>query len=444
MNKLWLVAKEVFKKHVKSWAFFWMVAGPFIMGLVILAIGYFIYLDQSSSSVGSVAVLSDNPTIVQRIKELEDENNYRFDLNQDQANKELLDNRIDGYLWVSDQENLDAKFYRNNSGKNISTGRLQDVLTDYQLQVEAGKLDLDSDSIEKLRQSNVQIETISVQSDESGEVTEVSEDDPEKMAKVAMAYIVCFLVFMFIMNYVSIVSQEIATEKGSRIMEIVLSSISATDHFLGKLLGVGLVIVAHLVVTFIVGAIVSYIAGLFLTQSLFNSPESLQTIQESAQTANSFDPSVLMSYIDAAQSVIWYGLLFAFLGVAIYSIIASFIGSLVSKMEDVNKMIAPITLLGVAGFYIALYALSSPNSPIVRIGSFFPLFTPFIMPFRIANDTVSGGELGLALAIVIVFLIIAVYISILFYKSNVLVYSDKGLIGAFKKSWANWQNERKK
>ena len=150
----------------------------------------------------------------------------------------------------------------------------------------------------------------------------------------------------------------------------------------------------------------------------------------------------LRPFFTQIKPVLLYGLLYAVLGISIYSILAAFLGSLVSKVEDVNKMVTPITLIGVAGFYLAMYALNAPNSPVVKIGSFIPFFTPFVMPFRLANDSVMSNEIWLSVAIVLVFLVLSIWLSVAFYKSNVLVYSEKGLIGTFKQSISIWRNER--
>ncbi|MBG9980163.1 ABC transporter permease [Facklamia sp. DSM 111018] len=442
MDKIWIIAKEVFRKNVKSWAFFWMIAGPIVMGLVIAGVGYFIYQDQLTSSVGDVAILSQNEEVVSTIKGLEDDNEYLFDLNQEQADQQLIDGEIDGYLLVEDQDDsFSAKFYRNNSGKNINTTNMEEALSDLNLQLNAEKLNLDQAKVAKLTDSKINIETIRMQSDD-GEITQVSDDDPVMGAKIAVAYVVCFVVFIFIMNYVTIVSQEVAAEKGSRIMEIILSSVSAVHHFFGKLLGIAMVILTQLLIYGAIGMLFSYLGGLFMADFMMKNQGQFQGAEMEA--GNMIDPALISDYVAAVRPVLLYGVLFAVLGIAIYSVIAAFLGSLVSRTEDVNKMITPITLMGVAGFYIALYALKSPNSSVVQVGSFIPLFTSFIMPFRIANDTVGTGEIWISVAVVVAFLILCVAVSVIFYKSNVLVYSEKGLIGTFKQSLAIWKNENKK
>lgn len=105
-------------------------------------------------------------------------------------------------------------------------------------------------------------------------------------------------------------------------------------------------------------------------------------------------------------------------------------------------MITPIIFTALAGFYIGMYAMTSTNNPIVRIGSQIPLFTPFVMPFRIAAETVSNPEIVLSIIISIIFMVLCLWFSAVFYKSNVLIYSDKGLINTFKRSFALWKSEK--
>lgn len=206
-------------------------------------------------------------------------------------------------------------------------------------------------------------------------------------------------------------------------MEIILSSISATTHFLGKMVGVGLVILTQLA---------AYVVIFFLVRLVIQQMDFFNFLDE-------FD---IGYYISNSGNVLALGALYAVIGILIYTSIAGFLGSLVSTTEDVNKMITPIIFTALAGFYIGLYANVSTNNPIVRIGSQIPLFTPFVMPFRIAAETVGSGEIILSFVLSIIFMILCLWFSTVFYKSNVLVYSDKGLINTFKRSFALWKSEK--
>lgn len=423
MNRLGIVIKEVYRKNVFSWSFFWMIFSPIIMIGVVLLIGYFIASDQASSTIGNIAVVNADSEIQTVIDEANQGNQITYTLSLEEARNQLAKDEIDGFLLVDSNNINESKYYRKATSKDISLSQIEAGIISYILYQQASQLGLNESELNNLLATQMSIESINISVSEEGDVTETSTQDPRVLARTAVAYAVCIIVFIFIMNYVGIISQEIAAEKGSRIMEIILSSVSASTHFIGKLLGILLVILTQLAIYFVL-----YLLFMLVVRQ-FNLLTNLMD----------FD---LSFYLAGTRNVILTGILYALIGIAIYSSLAGFLGSLVSRTEDVNKMITPIIFTALGGFYIGMYALASPNSPIVRIGSQIPLFTPFIMPFRIASETVSNLELSISIVISIIFMVIVVAFSLVFYKSNVLVYSDKGMINTFKRSFALWKSER--
>lgn len=424
MSKAWIVIREVYRKNVLSWSFFFMVISPILMIAIFTGIGYLIVQDQLSSSAGEIAVVNANSEIQEVISINSGQNDYIFDYTEEEANQALNEDSIDGYLVIEQtEETLNGVYYRKPTSKDINTSLIQQVLGDFHLNNVADSMGMTQEQLNLIQSSTVAIDTIILQTGNDGTTTETSSQDPTVLVRQGVAYGVSFIVFMFIMTYVSIISQEIAAEKGSRIMEIILSSISATTHFLGKMVGVGLVILTQLA---------AYVVIFFLVRLVIQQMDFFNFIDE-------FD---IGYYISNSGNVLALGALYAVIGILIYTSIAGFLGSLVSTTEDVNKMITPIIFTALAGFYIGLYANVSTNNPIVRIGSQIPLFTPFVMPFRIAAETVGSGEIILSFVLSIIFMILCLWFSTVFYKSNVLVYSDKGLINTFKRSFALWKSEK--
>lgn len=424
MNKAWIVIKEVYRKNVLSWSFFFMVMSPIFMIAVFGGIGYLIAQDQMSSSAGEVAIVNADSEVQAVISASEEQSVFNFDLTEEEANQALNSDEIDGYLVIEQtEETLDGLFYRKPTSKDINTSILQQALGNFHLSNVAESMGMSQEQLEQIQTSTVGIETIILQTGDDGTTTETSSQDPTVLVRQGVAYAVSFIVFMFIMTYVSIISQEIAAEKGSRIMEIILSSISATTHFIGKMIGVGLVILTQLA---------SYVVIFFL----------LRLVVQQMDFFNFLDDLDIGYYMANSGNVLALGALYAIIGILIYTSIAGFLGSLVSTTEDVNKMITPIIFTALAGFYIGLYANFSTNNPIVRIGSQIPLFTPFVMPFRIAAETVGNGEIILSFIISVIFMALCLWFSAVFYKSNVLVYSDKGLVNTFKRSFALWKSEK--
>lgn len=424
MRNLWIIVKEVYFKNIKSWSFVFMVLSPILIFAVIALISFFITQNEEQARIGDVAVIEAPADMQTQIEAMPDNNTFRFDMNLDEAKQALTDDEIDGYLLIEGESDaLTTTYFRKPTSRDINLAGLEQLINSYQLNAIAGNIGLNSEQLTQIQSSNVAIETVNVIVDDTGTVREESTDDPSSFARIMIAYVVSFMVFFFIMTYVGIISQEIAAEKGSRIMEIVLSSVSASTHFFGKMLGIGLVILTQLL---------AYLVLFLIARTVFFNLEAFSFL-------NDIDLSQIFA---GSMPVVWLGLVFALIGIMIYSALAGFLGSLVSKTEDVSKSITPIIFIALAGFYIGMYALNSTNNPLVRIGSQIPFFTPFIMPFRIAAETVGRSEIILAIVISIAFMIFCLWFSVVFYKSNVLVYTDKGIIQAMKDSWTLWRSER--
>lgn len=422
MNRLGVIIKEVYRKNVLSWSFFWMIASPIIMVGVVLAIGYFVGSSQSDSSVGNIAVIDANAEVQEIIEEVNTGNQIQYDFDRSQAEEALQTDDIDGYLLFGDDVS-NPMYYRKTTSKDISLVPFEEALSQYNFVNSAEEMGLTSEQLNQIQDTTVSINSINVSRNEAGEVIEQSAQDPVMFVRIGIAYAVSIIVFIFIMNYVSIISQEIAVEKGSRIMEIILSSVSPTAHFLGKLIGILLVIMTQVVI---------YIGLYFL----------ISFVLRQLNLLDSFEGLNIGELLQGSSNVVVLGIVYAISGILIYTVLAGFLGSLVSKTEDVNKMITPIIFLALGGFYVGMFALNSTNNSLVRITSQIPLFTPFIMPFRVAAETVSSTEIAISIVVSVLFMAFVLWFSLLFYKSNVLIYSDKGMVNAFKRSFALWKSER--
>ena len=427
-SRLAIIIEEVYKKNVFSWSFVMLLLSPILMVAVVAIISGVIGMATASDSIGTVSIIGATDQTVSAI-ETEDngQNQLIFDQDVDQAQEALVNEEIDGYLVIdeSDPEAIQAEFYKSITGKNISTTGFQTVLESIQLSNRSQALGLTEEESSHLIDSNVAIQSQTIDL-ESG--TTESDQDIQSMVRTGVAYVVSFIVFMFVMNYISIISQEIAVEKGSRIMEIVLSSISSTTHFMGKMLGIFLVLLTQVAFYAILLGII------FITIMNTPMPAELQALLG--------DETIPALLSNSASIIGWSGLL-AFLGIITYSVLGAFLGSLVSNVQDVNKMITPIILLSITGFYIGMFGLGFSNNILVRVASQIPFFTPFVMPFRIAAETVSTTELILSVIISLLFSILCLWLSANFYKSNVLTYSDKGLFGTLKQSYTLRQSEKK-
>lgn len=416
MSKFWVIVSETYRKNVKSVSFIVMLLSPVLMLLVGGIIGYMVTM---SSSGTKLAIVSPDEEIRQVF--LQNKGSYQIDKavkTEKQAKKALEKKTIDGYFLIDKKDQqLHGKLFVSSTGDQQLTEELGQQLTRVQSMMVAKQLALSAKDLAAL-QSSAQIQSKIITFKDG----KVEEKDNNSMVMTFVAMAVSALIFMFVVFYASIIGQEIASEKGTRIMEIILSSTKATTQFYGKLLGILLVCLTQIAVYAVIG-IGSYFVG--------KNNEMVQSVFQ------------IIPKFSIKPSFIFLSITFFLLGTILYAIISALLGSLVSRTEDVAKAIQPLTFLAMIGFYVGYFVgLSNPSSIILTIFSYIPFFSPFTMPFRMANETVSLSGEWISLLVLIVGTGVLAWISGLFYQSSVLVYGDGSLWKNFRQSIVIWKNER--
>ncbi|WP_423188571.1 ABC transporter permease [Alkalibacterium sp. f15] len=419
MNKYWVITKEVYKKNIKSFGFLIMVLSPLIVVAFIAGLTYYFSQEEQQTPDLPIAVIAEDEGINQLFSNEE----WTLEVNEaieteQEAEEALLDESIGGYLVAEVVDGtIQAELVHTNELSD-QVPMIQEALSTYQTMLRADQLDLAPEAMQALSEPAL-LENRLVSIDEG---TLAEEDFADQFIQQGGAYFVSIAIMIFIMTYAGIIAEEVANEKGTRIMEVILSSASATNHFFGKLTGVMLILLTQLAIYALVGG-AAYL--------YFRDFQFIQDIVGGLDIA-----SIL-------QELMGYTLIFFIAGVLMYVVLAAFFGSLATKMEDVNKAVTPIVFLALTGFYVGMFALSAPDNSFVAVFSYIPLFTPFVMPFRIAAGTVSTFGIWLSIFGTVGFAVVISIISLAFYRSNVLIYSDTNLLGTIKRSWSIMQSNRK-
>lgn len=416
MSKIWIISKEVYKKTIKSLGFALVVLSPIIMIGLMLGVNWFISRETNNEDA-SIAVIEE-PFVQETFLE----GDFPFVVNTDilteeEARASMLDGNLDGYLSIDiSDETIQAKMvhvYALSQYEPIFV----EILSSIQTTLRAQELGVSAAEVAELIDS-VEIEEMVVSIEDNQLTTEETEDT---FIQQASAYVISIAIFMFIMTYSSIIAEEIASEKGTRIMEIILSSVSATDHFFGKLLGVVMIMLTHVSFYAVLGICTFY----YLRDQTF-----IQNLL------------IGIDLMEVMQGLLGYTLIFFVVGVLMYVVLAAFFGSLITKIEDVAKSTQPLIFLSIFGFYLGIFSFTTPDNRMAVIGSYFPLFSPFVMPFRIAAGTVETTGIWLSILGIIITSGLITWVSLAFYKTNVLVYSNTNFIGTLKHSWSIRQSNR--
>lgn len=418
MRKFWIIALDVYKKNVKSISFLLLILMPFLlMGIMYLATSF----AGKMNDVNTIGVVSDDQNITANFVTLSnDAQAFESYDSEEGAQAALKEEEIDAYLTITNQAGeISAVLYSSSGLGNTLEASLQQYLASFQTQYRASQLNLTPDEVASLNQpAELTTQKVSF----SGDQMEIGKDNSG--VQYAISYITTIILFIFIMTYSQIIAQEIASEKGTRIMEVLLSSTKAQIHFHGKIVGILLVALTQLVV-YVIAFVVAYFQ--------FKDTAMIQAFIADYSLDSFFGP------------FLWYTILYILMGIYIYAVLSALSGSLVNKAEDTSKAIQPVIYLSLVGYMIGLImGAADPNNIVIRVASYIPFVSSYIMPVRLANDTVTNSGVMLSLGILLLSSVALVIFSTKLYKSNVLVYSEGGVWSSLKQSVSIMKNENKK
>lgn len=230
-------------------------------------------------------------------------------------------------------------------------------------------------------------------------------------------YIMIFALYMVILLYGQMVATNVATEKSSRAMEVLITSAKPVSMMFGKV-------------------IASCLAGFVQLLAVFGSAFLFYNLNKDSWGDN----GIVASIFDMPIELLIFMLVFFILGFVIYAFLFGAVGSTVSKLEDINTAVMPITMLFVIAFMVVMFSLAdnSVDTPVMVVCSYIPFTSPMAMFTRIAMSTVPWYEITISIAILVASVIGVGVLSAKIYRVGVLMYGNapkpKDLIKALKKA----------
>jgi ABC-2 type transport system permease protein len=194
--------------------------------------------------------------------------------------------------------------------------------------------------------------------------------NPEQTQDRVVGLAVAILLFITLGLYGSQVAQGVVEEKATRIIEILLATIRPSWLLAGKVMGIGLV---SLVQLSIVAA--ATLAAVAVTNVV---------------TTPALGVPAVLGYL------VWF-----LLGFLLYSTAGAAVAALVSRPEEVQGALTPISVFLIGAYLLAYVGVVNPASPVVIAASVVPPFAPVLMPVRIAGGDVPFWQVGLALALTV-------------------------------------------
>ena len=372
-----------------------MVISPFLF--LGLSGGIGVLQGSSLAQNSKVAVVSSVPLVTEELKST---NGLNFDYKDEASAKEAIkDEKIKGYLTI-DQENsvLKAVYHGETSLESGIKLAVTAKLNELQSQLNRSEANLSQEQEKRLAQT--------IQFTE--QIDEAKEN--KKMVQTFAAAGLGFFLYMILITYASVTAQEVASEKGTKIMEVVFSSIRASHYFYARMIALLLVILTHI--------------GIYVVGGL----GAIFFFKDMPILAN----SGILNHLGEAFSI--NTLLFVLVSLFMYVVLAAFLGSMVSRPEDSGKALSPLMLLIMVGFIGVTVLGTSGDNLILKIGSYIPFVSTFFMPFRAINGYANGLEAWISLAITVIFAVTATAFIGRMYASLVLQTDDLGIWKTFKRA----------
>ena len=452
-KKLGIIIQREYLNKVKKKSFLLTTFGVPILFAAMYALMIFIMLRTEGDSK-RIAVIDNSGIVMEKL-----ENTKQLTFTQiPETDPEAVKNRLgefdaDILLYISPLDSatksVTATTYADKpmgmETAEVIENRINDAVEAYRI---------DSYGIEGLGQilsdihSNIHLTSYTV--DEEGKET-ISQSEVFMIISMVLA----MALYMFIALFSGMVMSSVIEEKSSRVVEVLVSSVKATELMFGKIIGVALVALTQFLLWIVLtGLIVGVIGGIVGLDKITGGMDESQTqmVQEMAgtgmggatldlqaltdTTAVAEGPTGMQAVVGTLTSlnyteIIVSFLLFFLFGYLLYASLFAAIGSAVENEADTQQLQIPVTIPLLVGFFVAFYAFRAPESQLVWWFSMIPFTSPIVMLARLPFG-VPTWELVLSIGLLVLTFVACAWASAKIYKVGILMYGKKS---TFKDLW---------
>ncbi|PTE86895.1 ABC transporter permease [Staphylococcus equorum] len=407
MDKFFATFSLTYKNKVKTKSF--VIFTAIVILLMVGAANINKIIDLFDDGPDKVGVVSSNDEIYKVIKSQGDQLDEGADfkqLSEKQAKSQVKNEKLDKayVIKLSEDQKLSGKILSKDTVSEQDKQKLKATLSTVQTQFVAANLNLSQDELKQLQsQSEVTSEVLADNANNS------NLNEAQKGFNTMIVYAGVMLIFFIVFNYASQVAMEIATEKTSRVIEMIITSVSPVTHILAKMAGVVSVALTQISI-FIVAGIICFL--------VFDIGDMLKGFD--------IEPNEL------TVQLIVVGIISMIIGILSYIILASILGSITARIEDINQSLMPMTLISMIAFYISFFSIMNTDTLLVKITSFIPLLSPFVMFVRASTPDVAIWEIILSMVISIITIFILLWVAVRSYKDTILSF-DKGFMSSVKR-----------
>ena len=428
MDKLWLIIQREYLTRVKKRSFILgTILTPIAFGLFFIVVGFIFSYDSGEKL--KIAVLDKGDFLEGKNLKGADDGSLYFNKTTkpiDEVKSLIKEGKYDGALVIPEIKNMNANdhtiyYYAEDQLSIEVANRIEDnvesVIRDFKITA----LSLDKQQVDALN-TKVKLDP---------EPLDDSDEDASTMTSAIGAGIgtmMGFIMYMVVFIYGMMVMHSVKEEKTSRIVEVMISSVKPFQLMLGKIIGVGAVGLTQVAIWAILIPLIYF--GVFL---LFGfDPEQMQNAQMGGSPQ--IDPDDMQAMVGQVMAELgkqnWWLMIplfiFYFLGgYFLYASLFAAVGSAMGDdMSEGQALTLPITIPVILALYIMIVAVRTPHSSLAVWSSIFPLFSPIVMPARLAFDP-PMWQVALSLAVLVGTVLFFVWLSGRIYRVGILMYGKK-------------------
>ncbi|MDX1806838.1 MAG: ABC transporter permease, partial [Paenisporosarcina sp.] len=318
---------------------------------------------------------------------------------------QITDEKISSFLvlGINDADTIQATYTSKNANAFEQPMSIREALQSVQTNLKASTLELTGEEVAQLF-APIQFEQDAVSAS--------SKSEEELSQARGLVYVLIFVIYFAVFYYSNMIAMEVATEKSSRVMEIIISSVSPVKHMFAKIAGVGTLGLLQIALFGVVGFVALKTSSSDLTSGVFS----------------------FFGFSNVSISTMLYAVVFFLLGYFLYATLAALLGSLVSRIEDVQQLLLPMTFIIIIASFIAFTGLGNPEAAYVQYSSYFPFFTPLVMFLRVGMLDLPFWEPLLGIGILLITIFVLGWFGSRVYRGGVLMYGASQSLKDIKKA----------
>lgn len=416
MLDFWTIFKQSFWTKAKTKAFvittLIVVAGIFLMANISTIISKVqevgVFGDGANEDI--IYVIDDSRSLVDQLQQQLDVKESGITLKSttdsiQELENQITDEKISSFLvlGINDADTIQATYTSKNANAFEQPMSIREALQSVQTNLKASTLELTGDEVAQLF-APIQFEQDAVSAS--------SKSEEELSQARGLVYVLIFVIYFAVFYYSNMIAMEVATEKSSRVMEIIISSVSPVKHMFAKIAGVGTLGLLQIALFGVVGFVALKTSSSDLTSGVFS----------------------FFGFSNVSISTMLYAVVFFLLGYFLYATLAALLGSLVSRTEDVQQLLLPMTFIIIIASFIAFTGLGNPEATYVQYSSYFPFFTPLVMFLRVGMLDLPFWEPLLGIGILLITIFVLGWFGSRVYRGGVLMYGASQSLKDIKKA----------